>query len=156
MLGAPTRAVAMPQVAPVLRWARTGTDILRLRDGESYLSEFRSGTGKVYVFSAPFAVTYSDFTAHTLFVPVLYKLAMRSLRNEQQLAYRLTQSAINLTLPATTASTGQRVDQTPFRLVRDSVTWLPVQRTQGNALQLEIPASLESPGFTKYNEPGKW
>ena len=155
VLGAPTRAVAMPQVAPVLRWARTGTDILRLRDGESYLSEFRSGTGKVYVFSAPFAVTYSDFTAHTLFVPVLYKLAMRSLRNEQQLAYRLTQSAINLTLPATTASTGQRVDQTPFRLVRDSVTWLPVQRTQGNALQLEIPASLESPGFYQVQRAGQ-
>lgn len=155
VLVAPTRAVGMPRVAPVLRWARTGTDILRLRDGESYLSEFGSGTGKVYVFSAPFAATYSDFAAHALFVPVLYKLAMRSLRNEQQLAYRLTQAAINLTLPATAASASQGVDQTPFRLVRDSATWLPVQRTQGNALQLEIPASLEAPGFYQVQRAGQ-
>lgn len=155
VLGAPTRAVAMPQVAPVLRWARTGTDILRLRDGDSYLSDFKSGIGKVYVFSAPFSAAYSDFTAHALFVPVLYKLAMHSLRNEQQLAYRLTQAVINLTLPATAASTDQGVDQTPFRLVRDSATWLPVQRTQGNALQLEIPASLESPGFYQVQRAGQ-
>ncbi|MGI4885449.1 MAG: BatA domain-containing protein [Janthinobacterium lividum] len=155
VLGAPTRAVAMPRVAPVLRWSRTGADILRLRDGESYLSEFGSGIGKVYVFSAPFAAMYSDFTGHALFVPVLYKLAMRSFRDEQQLAYRLTQTAINLTVPAVAMGPGQGVDQTPFRLVRDSATWLPVQRTQGNTLRLEIPASLEAPGFYQVQRAGQ-
>ena len=151
VLGAPTRAVAMPRAAPVLRWARTGADILRLRDGESYLSEFRSGTGTVYVFSAPLAAAYSDFTGHALFVPVLYKMAMRSFRDEQQLAYRLTQAAINLTVPAVAVG----ADQTPFRLVRDSATWLPVQRMQGNALRLEVPASLEAPGFYQVQRAGQ-
>ncbi|OGX90685.1 hypothetical protein [Hymenobacter coccineus] len=155
VLGAPTRAVAMPRAAPVLRWARTGADILRLRDGESYLSEFGSGAGKIYVFSAPFAPTYADFTAHALFVPVLYKLAMRSFRNEQQLAYRLTQATIGLAVPAAAASAGQSADQTPFRLVRDSATWLPVQRVQGSVLRLEVPASLEAPGFYQVQRAGQ-
>lgn len=155
VLGAPTRAVTMPRAAPVLRWARTGADILRLRDGDNYLSEFDSGTGKVYVFSAPLAAAYSDFTGHALFVPVLYKLAMRSFRDEQQLAYRLTQTAISLTVPTVAAGPDQGADQTPFRLVRDSATWLPVQRTQGNALRLEVPASLEAPGFYQVQRAGR-
>ncbi|AMJ66578.1 hypothetical protein AXW84_14930 [Hymenobacter sp. PAMC 26628] len=154
VLGAPTRAVAMPRAAPVLRWARTGADILRLRDGESYLSEFGSGTGKVYVFSAPLTTAYSDFAGHVLFVPVLYKLAMRSFRDEQQPAYRLTQATISLTVP-TVAGPGQGADQTQFRLVRDSATWLPVQRMQGNALRLEVPASLEDPGFYQVQRAGQ-
>lgn len=155
VLGAPTRAAAMPRAAPVLRWARTGADILRLRDGDSYLSEFESGTGKVYVFSAPLAAAYTDFAGHALFVPVLYKLAMRSFRNEQQPAYRLTQATIGLTVPVVAAGPGQGADQTPFRLVRDSATWLPVQRTQGNALRLEVPASLEAPGFYQVQRAGQ-
>ncbi|TPG66762.1 BatA domain-containing protein [Hymenobacter nivis] len=155
VIGAPTRAVAMPRVAPVLRWARTGADILRLRDGESYLAEFGSGKGKIYVFSAPLAAAYTDFMGHALFVPVLYKMAMRSFRDEQQLAYRLTQGAISLAVPTVAEGSGQNADQTPFRLVRDSATWLPVQRMQGSALRLEVPASLEAPGFYQVQRAGQ-
>ena len=100
----------MPRVAPVLRWSRTGRDIMRMRDGGSYLAEFGNGAGKTYVFAAPFASAYSDFTNHALFVPVLYRLAMLSYRDEQQLAYPLTQSAVSLTLPAA-AVAGQVADK---------------------------------------------
>ncbi len=155
VLGAQPRAVAMPRVAPVLRWSRTGTDILRMRDGESYLAEFPSGTGKVYVFSAPFAKEYSDFTNHALFVPVLYKLAMRSFRNEQQPAYRLTQNAVSLALPAVSTAGAGHGDQSPFRLVRDGTTWLPAQRIQGGEVRLGVPTGLEAPGFYQVQRAGQ-
>lgn len=154
VFGAQTRAASMPRVAPVLRWSRTGHDILRMRDGSSYLAEFNNGAGKTYVFAAPFASEYSDFTNHALFVPVLYRLAMLSYRDEQQLAYPLTQSAVRLALP-TTGAAGQVADKASLRLVRDSLTLIPGQRQQGLDVRLEIPASLTEPGFYEVQRDGQ-
>lgn len=154
VFGAQQRAVTMPQVAPVLRWPRTGDDILRLRDGESYLANFASGAGQVYVFSAPFAKEYSDFISHALFVPVMYRLAMLSYRSEQMPAYRLTQGAVNLKLPVT-ADAIDRADDTSFRLVRDSLTLIPAQRMVGADLRLELPIGMDTPGFYQVQRRGK-
>ncbi|MBF9224341.1 BatA domain-containing protein [Hymenobacter ruricola] len=158
VFGAQARAVTMPRAAPVLRWARTGTDILRLRDGESYLAQFNSGVGKVYVFSAPLAVPYSDFASHALFVPVMYRMAMLSYHNDHLPAYRLTQSSVRLEL----ASGGEAApaglaaaDEAGLRLVKDSLVLIPVQRVQGNEVQLQIPAEMTAPGFYQVQRRGK-
>ncbi|GAA3983413.1 BatA domain-containing protein [Hymenobacter antarcticus] len=150
VFGAPQRAVTMPRVAPVLRWTRTGKDILRLRDGESYLASFASGTGQVYVFSAPFEKAYSDFGTHALFVPVMYRMAMLSYRNEQLPAYRLTQNGLALKLPVEPnqpARGAERADEAPLRLVKDSLTLIPAQRMVGQEVQLALPESMAEAGF---------
>lgn len=154
VFGAQPLAVTMPRVAPVLRWSRTGNDILRLRDGESYLASFTSGAGQVYVFSAPFASEYSDFASHALFVPVMYRMAMLSYQNEQLPAYRLTQGAVALKLPVPSA-TGGRVEEASYRLVRDSLTLIPAQRVAGSDLRLELPAGMDLPGFYQVQRNGK-
>ena len=157
VFGAQQRAITMPRVAPVLRWSRTGTDILRLRDGESYLANFASGAGQVYVFSAPFARQYSDFLAHALFVPVMYRMAMRSYQNEQLPAYRLTQSSLTLKVPAAEvgSSVASRADEANFRLVKDSVVLIPAQRVVTNDLQLDLPVGMDAPGFYQVQRGGK-
>ncbi|MBF9144187.1 BatA domain-containing protein [Hymenobacter properus] len=148
VFGAQQRAVTMPRVAPVLRWSRTGTDIMRLRDGESFLAGFASGTGDVYVFSAPFAAAYSDFTEHALFVPVMYRMAMLSYRNEQLPAYRLDQGAVTLKLPASDSDgAAARSDEAAFRLVKDSLLLVPGQRVAGAEVRLELPRTMSEPGF---------
>ena len=154
VFGARARAVTMPRAAPVLRWSRTGTDVLRLRDGESYLAEFESGPGRVYVFSAPFANGYSDFPAHALFVPVLYRMAMLSYRNEQQAAYQLTQRTLRLQLPPATDA-GARADEAGFRLVQDSLTLVPGQRVVGSEVHLDLPESMTAPGFYQVRRQGR-
>jgi hypothetical protein len=156
VFGAQQRSVTMPRVAPVLRWPRTGTDIMRMRDGESYLAEFSSGTGRVYVFSAPFSKEYSDFTSHALFVPVLYRMAMLSYRNEQLPAYRLTQATVPLALPAaTTAGTRGQGDEASLRLVKDSLTLIPIQRVQGQEVRLDVPIGMNEPGFYQVQRRGR-
>ena len=159
VFGAQQRVVTMPRVGPVLRWARTGTDILRLRDGESYLANFVSGMGQVYVFSAPFAKEYSDFLTHPLFVPVMYRLAMLSSHREQPLAFRLTQETVGLEQPDTTPSEtmggGERGDEASLRLVKDSLTLIPVQRVQGREVRLDVPEGLDAPGFYQVQRRGK-
>lgn len=153
VFGAQPRQVTLPEVSPVLRLTSGGTDILRLRDGESFLSEFASGLGRVYVFSAPFAGQYSDFTTHSLFVPVLYRLAMLSYRADQPLAYRIGQSELTLTVPQPSVKT--EGGESSYRLVRDSVTLIPAQRQQGQQLRLELPAELTTPGFYKLQQQGR-
>lgn len=141
----------MPKAAPVLRWARSGTEVLRLRDGESYLAGFPSGKGQVYVFTAPFSVPYSDFAQHPLFVPVLYRLAMQSYQREQQPAYRLNQGVVNLRLPRAAGSENEPA----YRLVQDSLTFIPVQQQRNGVLRLEVPPGMRQPGFYQLQTGGQ-
>ncbi|MET4108277.1 BatA domain-containing protein [Hymenobacter sp. UYP22] len=142
----------MPKAAPVLRWSRSGTDVLRMRDGDNYLSGFPSGAGSVYVFAAPFSEQYSDFARHPLFVPVMYRLGMLSYQQEHQPAYRLTQSSIRLRLPK---STSRRSTETVYQLVQDSIRVIPGQQEQGGSLRLDLPAALRLPGFYRLERGGK-
>jgi hypothetical protein len=129
-----------------------------LRDGESYLADFVSGAGHVYVFSAPFARAYSDFTAHALFVPVMYRMAMLSYQNEQLPAYRLTQPTVALKLPvdarAADGPNGKN-DEASFRLVKDSLTLIPAQRVLGQEILLDMPEGMNEPGFYQVQQRGK-
>ncbi|WP_231501306.1 hypothetical protein [Hymenobacter swuensis] len=141
----------MPKAAPVLRWARSGTDVLRLRDGENYLAGFPSGKGQVYVFSAPFSAPYSDFAQHPLFVPVLYRLAMQSYRQEQQPAYRLNQGVVNLRIALGAGSASEPA----YRLVQDSLIYIPVQQQLNGMFRLEVPPGMRQPGFYNLQTKGK-
>lgn len=153
VFGAQPRQVAMPQVAPVLRLGQAGTDIMRLRDGDGYLTEFGTGTGRAYVFAAPFSKDYADFTAHALFVPVLYRLAMLSYRTDQRPAYQLTSPSVTLAIPSV-ASPGTR-DEISYRLVHDSLMYIPAQRVQNGQLHLDVPADLRTPGFYELTNQGR-
>ncbi|MDJ0365633.1 BatA domain-containing protein [Hymenobacter sp. H14-R3] len=153
VFGAQPPRVAMPQVAPVLRLGQAGTDILRLRDGDAFLTQFSSGAGRAYIFAAPFAQAYSDFTTHALFVPVLYRMAMLSYQTDQLPAYRLSTPALALTVPS---GEGQPVGQeASYRLVHDSATYIAGQRVQGGQLHLDVPAGMSAPGFYTLQHQGK-
>jgi hypothetical protein len=154
VFGVQPRQAILPQVAPVLSLGRGGTDILRLRDGDSYLAEFRTGAaGRTYVFTAPFSEAYGDFTAQGLFVPVLYRMAMLSYQVRQQPAYRLTTPSVAIELTPELVGKGQQ--EVAFRLVRDSLTLIPAQRLRGNSLQLELPSALSQPGFYELRREGR-
>lgn len=152
VFGVQPRQVVLPQVTPVLQLGQ-GSTILRLRDGDSFLTEFGNGRGHTYVFAAPFAKEYSDFTAHSLFVPVLYRLAMLSYHTDQQPAYRLTTPTLTITVPPLASrSTG---NEASYRLVQDSLVFIPMQRQQGGQLQFDVPAAMTKPGFYNVVNEGK-
>lgn len=152
VFGAQPRQASMPSASPVLRLTNGGTDVLRLRDGDGFLTEFSRGAGRVYVFAAPFDKAYSDFTSHSLFVPVLYRLAMLSYRDDQPLAYRIGPTSLTLQVPKEAI---KATDAVPYRLVRDSLTLVPAQRQQGQQLRLEIPSELTQPGFYQLQRQGR-
>ncbi len=145
------RPAVMPKAAPVLSWSRSGTEILRLRDGDDFLAGFSSGKGVVYLFASPFSNGYSDFTRHALFVPVMYRLAMQSYQQEQQPAYRLNQRTLSVRLPDA-ISTGE---ESIFKLTSDSAEYIPSQRVQGARVVLDIPPGMRTPGFYTLTRAGQ-
>ena len=153
VFGVQPQRVAMPQVAPVVRLQRAGTNILQLRDGNGFLTEFPSRAGHVYLFAAPFSTNYSDFATHVLFVPVLYRLAIVSYRTDQLPAYRLTDPALTLSVP--TENERATNEQASYRLVHDSATYIPMQRVQAEQLHLDVPTGLRAPGFYELRRQGK-
>ena len=151
VFGAQPRQVTLPQVKPVLRMARGGRDILRMRDGDGYLVEYGGANGgHTYVFAAPLAEEYGDFSKQGLFVPVLYRLAMLSYQASQQPAYRLSQANVALELPGAAADA-----EKPVQLVRDSLVLVAQHRQRGASLQLELPSELRDAGFYEVRQGGK-
>ena len=147
-----SRQAVLAKAAPVVRWSRSENTILQLRDGDGYLAEFGSGRGKVYLFAAPFSGGYSDFTTQPLFVPVMYRLAMQSYRNDERPAYRLNQGIVTLTLPENQRDTPA---EQVVKLTKDSLTFIPAQRVLNGVLRLEIPPGMNAPGFYNLTRNGR-
>jgi len=131
--------VNMPNVAPVWRW-NAGERLLNLRDGNPLLTRSRTGsatskTGSVYVLANPLASQYGNLAEHALFVPIMYKMAALSVR-AQQTAYSFDDNS--LTISITNPS-----DRAVYKLKRDKLEIIPVQRVVGNQLFLEMPKSNE-------------
>lgn len=51
--------------------------IIRMLDGHSLLSQFKSGQGSVYLCAVPPDLTYSDLPKHTLFVVMVVQIAIK-------------------------------------------------------------------------------
>ena len=52
--------------------------LMKMQNGDAFLSRYNTGKGKVYLSSAPLNTGFSNFAKHALFVPVLYKMAIHS------------------------------------------------------------------------------
>ncbi|RTQ47925.1 hypothetical protein EJV47_18590 [Hymenobacter gummosus] len=141
----------MPQATPLLSWGRSTTDVLKFRDGQPFLSGFRSGEGTVYLFASPLQAGYSTFTEHPLFVPVMYRLATLSKSSEQLPAYRLTERAVVLRQPVLEQPTAEAV----YKLSNDSNTFVPAPQVRAGRLYLQLPTPMRQPGFYRLTLNGK-
>lgn len=136
-----TRGIQMPQASQLLTWSRSSANILRYKAGGDFLSSFSPAAGNVYVFASPLTATHTAFMNHAIFVPVMYKLAIRSYTSGQQTAYALSQPTIRL------AAAGEADSRKAvFKLVKDSVEFIPEQRMQGGGLVFSTPPEMTEAG----------
>jgi hypothetical protein len=131
----------MPAAVRSLVWSRSSSDILKYRGGAPFLSRFDRGQGQVYLMAAPLEDTQNELVSHALFVPVMYRLAISSYKQEQQIAYRLSGSTISLPV----AENGSR--EGIYKLVRDSAEFIPEQQVRGGRLIFSTPADMGEAGF---------
>jgi hypothetical protein len=121
----------LPSALTVWSWAKAGQPLLALRSGQTYLSQVMTGSGKTYLFAAPFAQDYGNLAQHAIFVPVMYKIAASSVR-QQRTSFTFDENPISLHID-------QVKPNAVYKLRKNKTEIIPVQRISGNQLLLEIP-----------------
>lgn len=131
-------SMAMPKAVQVLRWGPDRSSILRLKNDEPFLSRFDQG-GKLYLLASPLNQAFTDFHNHALFVPVMYRIAGSSRKNDTRLYYTLKENFITLKLDSLR-------EEEPLRL-KGAQEIVPAQRIVNEQVFLEIPKFSISQGF---------
>ena len=131
-------SMAMPKASQVLRWGQDRSAILRFKNDEPFLSRLDQG-GKLYLLATPLNPTYTDFHNHALFVPVMYRIAGSSRKNDARLYYTLKENFITLKVDSL-------LQDEPLRL-KGAQEIVPAQRNVNEQVFLEIPKFSIGQGF---------
>ncbi|OKL39785.1 BatA domain-containing protein [Pontibacter flavimaris] len=131
----------MPTAARSIAWTRASDDILKYRGGAPFLSRFDRGSGYVYLMAAPLQEDYSTLPNHALLVPIMYRLAISSYKQAQQLAYTLGGGTIQL--PASEQTRQEGV----YELRKDTLSFIPEQQVRGGRLYINVPPDMSEAGF---------
>lgn len=121
----------LPSALTVWSWAKAGQPLLALRSGQTYLNQVMAGSGKTYLFAAPFGQEFGNVAQHAIFVPVMYKIAASSVR-QQRTSFTFDENPISLHID-------QVKPNAVYKLRKNKTEIIPVQRITGNQLLLEIP-----------------
>lgn len=131
----------MPEAVRSVAWSRASEDILEFRGGTPFLSRFDRGNGHLYMMAAPLTQDYNSLTSHALLVPIMYKLAIGSYKQQQALAYTLSGGTIQV--PAISNLKKEGV----YALQKDSLAFIPEQQVRGGKLFFDTPAAMDEAGF---------
>ncbi|WP_233555690.1 BatA domain-containing protein [Pontibacter oryzae] len=131
----------MPQASRSMVWSRASEDILKYRGGAPFMSRFSRGSGSVFLMAAPLDEAYTSLPNHALFVPIMYRLAISSYKQEQQLAYSLTSGTVQLPVASTRSKEGV------YELKQDTMAFIPEQQVRGGKLYFNVPPAMDVAGF---------
>jgi len=134
----------MPQASNVIKWKNSSTNLLKYINGDNYISEFRQNS-TIFLLGSPLASTFTNFHRHALFVPVMYKIAFMKNKSYERLYYSINESLIKL------KPDGLRKGAI-LKLKRKDEELIPNQRVADNAIYLELPKNVLSPGVYKLNQ----
>ena len=131
----------MPAAVRSVAWNRASEDILKYRGGAPFLSRFDRGSGHVYLMAAPLQEEYNGLVNHALFVPIMYKLAISSYKQQQAMAYSLSGETIQVPVA------GRKHREGVYELQKDSVAFIPEQQVRGGKLYFNTPPDMDEAGF---------
>lgn len=134
------KTMNMPYAYPVMEWGARGESLLKTKKGEPFLSVFNSNQGKVYLSSSPLDGTFTNFTNHSLFVLVMYKIAFNSIVEGERLAYSFQEPVIGIDVDP-------QASENVFKLANGDFKIIPGQRIIGRRLILDIPKDQMKAGF---------
>lgn len=114
--------------------------LLRFRNGESFLSKYIIDKGRFYVCASALDLEHSDlFQNGEIFVPMLYRMALSSNKN-QKIAYFIgVDERISVEQQANTSDL-------IFKIGGSSIEFIPEQRNYGSAVLLKVNNQLQNSG----------
>ena len=131
-------AIAMPRASRIFEWGGDQSAILKFKNDAPFLSRIDQ-RGTLYLLASPLKSTFSDFQNHALFVPVMYRIAGGSKKNDARLYHTLAEDFVTLRVDSIAPDQG-------LRLVGAQEV-VPSQRRVGEVSFLEIPKFSMNQGF---------
>jgi hypothetical protein len=116
--------------------------ILTLKDGGSFFSRYPFQNGALYVCAAPLDKNYSELPVHGIFVPMLYKMAVLSMRSSS-IAYFIGDKT-RIEIEALKAA-GDKA----YKMKGENVEFIPEQFAVGNKILLGLNEQVRKAGFYK-------
>jgi hypothetical protein len=131
-------SIAMPRASRLLEWGADRSAILRFKSDQPFLSRF-GREENLYLLATPLKAGYTDFYNHALFVPVMYRIAGSSRKNESRLYHTLSEDFITLRVDSI-------MQDESIRLVGEQEI-VPAQRKVVDQVYLDIPKYSIGQGF---------
>ncbi|KYG76658.1 BatA domain-containing protein [Roseivirga echinicomitans] len=126
-------AIAMPEASITYRLVNSELGVLNFKNGREFLSKAELPLGNAYVFSSDFSAEATSFPSHSLFVPVMYKLALGSKVNLSKLYYLTDEQTMVYPLE-------ENLTANDIITLSDGESMItPDQRISGKNLIMEIP-----------------
>ena len=142
--------MAMPFAFPVIRWKGNGASVFKFKNAETFLSSNKLGKGMVYLASTPLNDVLTNLHRHSIFVPLMYKIAFNSIVSTEQLSYSFQDPLISVAL-------GDELKNlsSVYSLESDNLKLIPSQRISSGSLLLELPTEQMKAGFYDLKINGK-
>jgi hypothetical protein len=126
--------LAMPKATTLLEWTDRNA-LLEVSNHQPFLSR----NNKTYLLASPLDKAFTDFYAHALFLPIMYRIAASGKKDQQNLYYTLSSNLVTLNYDSLQ-------DDVPIKLT-GSKELVPSQRKSGGQVMLEIPKFSMEAGF---------
>uniref|UniRef100_UPI00404734AB hypothetical protein n=1 Tax=Roseivirga sp. TaxID=1964215 RepID=UPI00404734AB len=133
-------AISMPDASNKFRLMNSELAVLSFKNGRDFLSKAATTKGNVYFFSTDFGDNATGFPSHSLFVPIMYKLALGSKVNLSRPYYLTDEQTI--VYPLDVALSANDI----LTLENGEKKITPDQRISGKSLILEVPKDELSAG----------
>ncbi len=114
-------------------------NLLEMPGKISFFSEYRIGSGKIYLSAVPLNSETSNFARHSVFVPIMYQTALLSLR-DQSLFYKLNREQ-QIELPKISLNSNQTL-----KLKKEKFETIPDLRQNENFSQLYTADQIKHAG----------
>jgi hypothetical protein len=134
------KQIDLPVAKKYLRYSSQNTNnrqnLLEMQGKISFFSEYRIGSGKIYLSAATLNSETSNFARHSVFVPIMYQTALLSLRN-QNLFFKLNRDQ-QIELPKISLNSNQTL-----KLKNEKFEAIPDLRQNENFSQLYIADQIK-------------
>lgn len=114
-------------------------NILEMPGNIPFLSDYKIGSGKLYLSAIPLSAETSNFVRHSIFVPIMYQTALLS-RSNQNLFYKLNKDQL-IELSKISLGSNQIL-----KLTKDAFETIPDLRQNDNVSLLYIADQIKQAG----------
>jgi hypothetical protein len=120
--------------------------LMQLQNGNSFLSQYSIAKGSVYVFTVPLSPGFSNIARHAIVVPLLYKIALLSMKSPAMMEVLGRNEPIMLDKNAIGA------DET-YHLVNSKIKLdiIPMHRVLPNGVQINVGDKIPASGHFDLN-----